>query len=692
MPMLTIEGPGADGVVTATLDRPPANALTREFFVELEALLARLAGDATRALVSPGTGRFFSAGLDLFQVFAADAAGFADFTRHFDAGFAALFAFPKPVVAAVNGHAVAGGAVLAACADFHLVADGGGRIGLTEIQVGVPFPASILEIVRHACDGPALREVVYHGRTYLPAEACQRRLADEVVPAAELPSRARALAASATREPVAFAEIKRALRAEVLARIGDPRAGDGPDLDHLAIGRDARRRRRLSGPDARREGVPPVSAGETLAHRLAGGECGALRDGRLAPDVAARATDLFLDYLGVTLAGAVEESTIVLRRGLGALGAGGDATVIGADERLAPPAALANGAAAHAIEMDDTHLGGSIHLGASVFSAALAAAELVPASGITLLRAAVAGYEVAARLAVAADPAAQYRRGFHPTGTCGAFGAAAAAGVVFGLDADGVTAALGVAGSQAAGSMEFLEDGAWTKRFHPGWAASAGLHAAALARAGFRAPQTIVDGRFGFLHAYGDGAAAMPARDDDFELMRTGIKPHACCRYSQGPIDAVLALRARHAIDPMRVARIDVGIVARRLPDRLRAARREAPAALGRRRAVQPAVQRRDGARPRRRVARGLPADPLRRARESATSWTACAPRATRRSTRASRARGRAGCASTLDDGAVLEERVDHPLGDPENFPIRGRSRGEVRAARGTRAHRRPRT
>src|SRR6185503_16258819 len=156
-----------------------------------------------------------------------------------------------------------------------------------------------------------------------------------------------------------------------------------------------------------------------------------------------------------------------------------------------------------------------------------------------------------ARLAVGADPAVQYRRGFHPTGTCGAFGAAAAAAVVLGLDTDGVTAALGVAGSQAAGSMEFLEDGTWTKRFHPGWAASAGLHAAALARAGFRAPQTIVDGRFGFLHAYGEGGAMAPAHT--LELMRTGIKPHACCRYSQGPIDAVLALRARHGIDPQRI-------------------------------------------------------------------------------------------------------------------------------------------
>jgi len=406
----------------------------------------------------------------------------------------------------------------------------------------------------------------------------------------------------------------------------------------------------------------------TPAARTLAADVDAIRTRDVPGAVLARATDLFLDYLGVTLAGAVEESTVVLRRGLADLGTRGDATVIGTDERLAPPhAALANGAAAHAIEMDDTHLGGSIHLGASVFSAALAAAELAPASGTTLLRAAVAGYEVAARLAVAADPAAQYRRGFHPTGTCGAFGAAAAAGVVFGLDADGVTAALGVAGSQAAGSMEFLEDGAWTKRFHPGWAASAGLHAAALARTGFRAPQTIIDGRFGFLHAYGeDGAMAPP--DRELELMRTGIKPHACCRYSQGPIDAVLALRARHAIDPMRIARIDVGIVGAGFPivceplDAKRRPRSVVDAQFSLPFTVATALVH-GAAWPE----DFLPAnfedpgvrhvmDRVRPARDEALdarfprTWPCWV---------------RIEC----DDGRVLEQHVDHPLGDPENFP-----------------------
>ncbi len=384
----------------------------------------------------------------------------------------------------------------------------------------------------------------------------------------------------------------------------------------------------------------------------------------------ARARDLLLDYVGVTLAGAGEESTAVLRRGLASLGTTGDATVIGTSERMAPPhAALANGAAAHAIEMDDTHLGGSIHLGASVFSAALAAAELVPASGMTLLRAAVAGYEVAARLAIAIDPAAHYRRGFHPTGTCGAFGAAAAAGLVFGLDGDAITAALGVAGSQAAGSMEFLEDGAWTKRFHPGWAACAGLHAAALARAGFRAPASIVDGRFGFLQAYGDGPAGNAlAGSGGYELMRTGIKPHACCRYSQGPIDAVLALRAERTIDPLRVARVDVAIVApgfaivcepldsKRRPRSVVDAQFSLPfsiaTALVRGAAwpedFSPALF--DDRAIRHVMDRVHPVrDPALDAHFPRT-WP-CWVRL------------------TLDDGTQHETRVDHPLGDPENFP-----------------------
>jgi len=175
---------------------------------------------------------------------------------------------------------------------------------------------------------------------------------------------------------------------------------------------------------------------------------------------------------------------------------------------------------------------------------------------------------VAARLAMAVGPAAHYARGFHPTGTCGAFGAAVTAALLMDLDAAAVARALGIAGSQAAGSMEFLADGAWTKRLHPGWSALAGMHAAALAGAGFRAPASIIEGRFGFLHAYSEAPDRRPLDDPagGFELMRTGIKPHACCRYMQAPIDAALALRAAHAIEPGDVERVEVGIVSAGFP------------------------------------------------------------------------------------------------------------------------------
>src|SRR5262249_58238314 len=155
--------------------------------------------------------------------------------------------------------------------------------------------------------------------------------------------------------------------------------------------------------------------------------------------------------------------------------------------------------------MDDTDLGGSIHLGASVFPAGLGTAEITGASGEALLRAAVAGYEVAARLAMAVGPAAHYARGFHPTGTCGAFGAAVTAALLMDLDAVAVARALGIAGSQAAGSMEFLADGAWTKRLHPGWAASAGTHRAAVGGGGFRAPPGTAERRFGLLPPHPEG-------------------------------------------------------------------------------------------------------------------------------------------------------------------------------------------
>jgi len=219
MPPLSLELRGP--VALLTLDNPPANALGSPVLGELARATETLRGEEIRAVVITGAGRFFSAGLDLFEVArlvtSPDAASFA---RLFDDVVTGLFALEKPVVAAVNGHAIAGGAVLAACADFRLIADAELKIGLTEIQVGVAFPISALEAVRFSCAGRHLPEILYRGQTYPPAEAVARRLADEVVPAGELLDRALALAGElAAARPLAFASSKRALRAEHLARI-----------------------------------------------------------------------------------------------------------------------------------------------------------------------------------------------------------------------------------------------------------------------------------------------------------------------------------------------------------------------------------------------------------------------------------------------------------------------------------------
>ncbi len=282
-------------------------------------------------------------------------------------------------------------------------------------------------------------------------------------------------------------------------------------------------------------------------------------------EVVDRAKYFVLDYLGVALRGSLVDSSAAVRAFVDRFAPPGHATIIGGAQGTHPAyAALANGAAAHCIEMDDTHQEGSIHLGAPVISALIAASEMQPASGGEFLAAVVVGYEVAARLAMAVGPEAHYRRGFHPTGTCGTFGAAAAVARLWGLEARAMAQALGIAGSQAAGSMEFLATGAWTKRFHPGWAAHSGLIAAALAREGFTGPETIIEGQAGFAQAYSQAPRlerVTQGLGTSFEILATAVKPHACCRYMQAPIDVILELVRTHHIAADDVAQVTLGIL-----------------------------------------------------------------------------------------------------------------------------------
>ncbi|MCS6892485.1 MAG: MmgE/PrpD family protein [Rhodovarius sp.] len=278
---------------------------------------------------------------------------------------------------------------------------------------------------------------------------------------------------------------------------------------------------------------------------------------------------LLLDLAGNMLRGRVDaESSAPLLRAAVAMGlAGGRHIVFAEESRWSPSgAALLNGAFAHSLDFDDTHAGATLHPGAPVIPAALAAAELAGAAGAEVLAGIVAGYEVTIRLSLALPGGEHYDRGFHPTATCGAFGAAVAAGRVLGLPAARIEDALGIALSQCAGSLAFLHNGAWTKRFQVGWAAMAGLSAALIAREGFRGASEALEGRHGFLRAYApnpDPRRALEGLGEAFELMQTAVKPYPSCRYGHACVDAALALRAELDLKPEEIEGAHMGLPAR---------------------------------------------------------------------------------------------------------------------------------
>ena len=292
----------------------------------------------------------------------------------------------------------------------------------------------------------------------------------------------------------------------------------------------------------------------------------AIRLEKLPPEVVTRARFLLLDLVGnIVRARHDAESTDAFLGAARALGmTGGNFGVFGDPARYtAAGAAYLNGALAHSLDFDDTHAAGSLHPGAPVIPAAIAAGEMVGASGADVLAGIIAGYEVTCRVALALPAKAHYDRGYHPTATCGAFGAAAAAGRVFGFSDEQIEGALGTVLSQAAGSLQFLANGAWTKRHQVGWAAMNGLAAAILVREGFKGASEAIEGRYGFLNAYAPAPQPERAVEDlgtVFELMKTAVKPYPSCRYGHAGIDAALALRAAENFTPEEIEHVTLGL------------------------------------------------------------------------------------------------------------------------------------
>lgn len=301
-----------------------------------------------------------------------------------------------------------------------------------------------------------------------------------------------------------------------------------------------------------------------IAETLAGFAATLVHDA-IPAEVRSRAAHHMLDAAGIAVASTRFDFAHKVLAGLQALGGTGEAPVFGLPVRLSPrDAALMNGVLCHGLDYDDTHIAGVIHPTCSVLPATLAAAAMTGASGREMLTAFVIGVETAARLGTCAR-SAFHQVGFHPTGIVGVFGCTLAAGRLMGLNARQMVEAQGLALSMASGSMQFLEDGAWNKRFHPGWAAQAGITAAALAREGFDGASAPYDGRFGLFNIYGgrftdwvDLAPATAGLGEVWEVMATGIKPYPTCHLTHAAIDAALALRDRAPVE--RIAAIEARV------------------------------------------------------------------------------------------------------------------------------------
>ena len=306
----------------------------------------------------------------------------------------------------------------------------------------------------------------------------------------------------------------------------------------------------------------------TLARRLAEFTA-ALEFERVPPEVVASARLRTLDILGIALAASAGDSAPSVLGALDGWGAAGECTVLGTKRTAsAPLAILANGTLAHSLDFDDTHALSITHASAVVVPVALAVGEAARLDGRAVLTAAVAGLEAITRLGMAV-PGAFHARGWHATATCGPFAAALVAGRLEGLDADRLTAALGVAGSFASGLMEYLEDGSWVKRVHPGWAGHAGAVAAALARGGFTGPASVLEGRFGFYRAF-LGAEPDPAPfatlGHRWETPGIGYKPYPCCHLVHAYLDCALQLRREHGLTPEAVASVECMVPAGEIP------------------------------------------------------------------------------------------------------------------------------
>jgi 2-methylcitrate dehydratase PrpD len=283
----------------------------------------------------------------------------------------------------------------------------------------------------------------------------------------------------------------------------------------------------------------PQSVAERLADRVA-----AVSAENLPAAVRSRCEDLLIDVAGLCVAA---RATDYVRALIMSVDGGGPCTAIGHGGSFsAEDAAMINGTAAHGEDFDDTFEGGPVHSGAVVVPAVLAACERFSRDGRSALVGIASGVEALCRLSLVA-PKLIHKAGFHPTSVLGAMAATVGVSAALGLERKQSVDALGIAGSMAAGIIEYLAEGAWTKRLHAGWAARVGLHAARIAREGFLGPRTVFEGTHGLFFGFARSTAGdfdALTRDLGDRWVMTGItfKPYATGTMNQPYIDCALRL------------------------------------------------------------------------------------------------------------------------------------------------------
>src|SRR5712692_9122722 len=288
--------------------------------------------------------------------------------------------------------------------------------------------------------------------------------------------------------------------------------------------------------------LPKIAVAESLAEKIA-----ALDAVRLPAAVRRKCEELLIDVVGLCLTARNED---YIKAALAGWDDEGPCTAIGHTRTMsAAGAAFVNGTAAHGEDFDDTFEGGPVHAGAVIVPAVLAACERHYSDGPSALLGIAVGVEVICRLSLVV-PKAVHKAGFHPTAVFGAMAAAAGVGVALELTPRQLVDALGIVGSMAGGIIEYLAEGAWTKRLHPGWAAQSGLRAALLARAGFVGPRTVFEGVHGLFHGFahttkGDYDALTGDFGTRWVTDTLAFKPYPCGTMTHPFIDCARRLAGR---------------------------------------------------------------------------------------------------------------------------------------------------